>query len=202
MSEDDHDIGAAGAASTMQSPGLELDGALGALAHAYMHADDETKRKGYLAGYVTLLMEYLTEQGVSPAALAPLRTLRDVQLPAGRAQDSRRRSEMPSDAVLARVCAVIDLLIKAGYSDEQAAQRMMRQLLASGLAMPSYGGDARGWKRLLLWRAKLQAGLVPQGAEAEYHRLREEIDAIPAAERVDRVLRLRLWDRREASPGA
>jgi hypothetical protein len=97
---------------------------------------------------------------------------------------------------LARVAAVIDLLIKSGSDEEDAAQLIMRRLVASGVPPPRQGGDARGWKRLLEWRTDLGHGLAPEEAIEEYRRFTKELEAIPAQERLSRVLSDRLWDRR------
>jgi hypothetical protein len=98
--------------------------------------------------------------------------------------------------LLARASAVIDLLIKAGHDESEAAQMVMRRLMAVGIPPPEKGGDARGWKRLLEWRIDLGHGLVSQHAQDEYRDFSREIDAIPAHERVKRVLDAQLWDRR------
>ncbi len=60
---------------------------------------------------------------------------------------------------------MIDLLVKAGYGEAVAAQLIIRKLLAAGVAPPRQGGDARGWKRLLLWRADLSFGLASDEAK-------------------------------------
>jgi hypothetical protein len=72
----------------------------------------------------------------------------------------------------------------------------MRGLVATGVPAPAQGGDARGWKRLLEWRANLANGLVSEAARQEYLDFISEIEQIPPAERVQRVLDERLWDRR------
>lgn len=102
----------------------------------------------------------------------------------------------PTDAMLGRIAAVIDLLVKAGYDEAHAAQVMTRKLLASGVSGPQQGGDARAWKRLLLWRADLSFGLAPEEAKEEYRAFTRELETIPAHERVRRVLDEQLWDRR------
>jgi hypothetical protein len=97
--------------------------------------------------------------------------------------------------MLARVAAVIDLLVKAGYDEERAAQLIMRKLMAAGVAAPA-GGDARGWKRLLFWRADLSFGLASAEAKEEYRDFTRELETIPPGDRVRRVLAEQLWDRR------
>jgi len=72
----------------------------------------------------------------------------------------------------------------------------MRRLMAASVPPPKQGGDARGWRRLLEWRTSLVHGLVSSEVQQEYRDFIREIDAIPADERVRRVLDERLWDRR------
>ena len=111
----------------------------------------------------------------------------------------RRKRQPPSDRLLARGAAVIDLLIKAGSEEGEAAQIVMRRLFAAGVPAPQRGGDARGWKRLLEWRSALLQKIAPREAQLEYEAFTREIEAIPASERVNRVLDGELWDRRRKS---
>jgi hypothetical protein len=142
----------------------------------------------------------LTEEGVPQEDLQPLIDL-EVILNRLNAQGQRevidrRKHRPPSEVFLARVAAVIDLLIKAGHDESEAAQIVMRRLMAAGVPAPEKGGDARGWKRLLEWRSALLYGLVSKEAQREYQDFTREIDAIPASERVRYVMDARLWDRR------
>lgn len=66
--------------------------------------------------------------------------------------------------LLARALAVIDLLIKAGSDEAEAAQIFMRRLMAAGIPRPQQGGNAKGWRRLLEWRTPLGNGLVSEEA--------------------------------------
>jgi hypothetical protein len=109
---------------------------------------------------------------------------------------NRRNRRPPSDIFLARASAVIDLLIKAGNDENEAAQMVMRRLVAAGVLPPLQGGDARGWRRLLEWRSEISQGFGSQEAQLEYRDFTREIDAIPANERVKRVPDEQLWDRR------
>ena len=116
-------------------------------------------------------------------------------------QPERRKQRPPSEVFLARVAAVVDLLVKAGADEGEAAQIVMRWLLAAGVPAPAQGADARGWKRLLAWRQRLLHGLVSDEAKEEYREFTQQLDAIPANERVRRALDERLWDRRYKPQG-
>jgi diguanylate cyclase (GGDEF)-like protein len=110
----------------------------------------------------------------------------------------RRKGEPPSDALLARVCAIIDLLVASGLSEEGAAQVMMRRMIAGGASAPKTGNAPTPWKRLLAWKAELQDGLRPAAALDEYRGFATQIEKIPAQERVERVLEDELWNRRQS----
>jgi len=146
----------------------------------------------------------LAEEGISKEDLKPLLDL-EVKLRQMSATahseiaSNRRKRRPPSEVLLARVSALIDLLIKAGSDEAEAAQIMMRKLVAAGIPPPKQGGDARGWRRLLQWRTELGHGLVAERAQQEYQAFTRKIATIPAAERVQRALDQRLWDRRRKS---
>jgi hypothetical protein len=112
---------------------------------------------------------------------------------------NRRKWRPPSEMLLARSCALVDLLIKGGSGEAEAAQMMMRRLVAAGIPPPKQGGNARGWKRLPEWRIDLGHGLVAENAQQEYLAFTRKLKAIPAPERVQRALDGHLWDRRRKS---
>lgn len=150
-----------------------------------------------------VVVSQLADEGISTADLQPLIDLdnhfngpeeTDAKSPA--IPRDRRHNSAPSATLLARAAVVIDLLVKSGQDESEAAQAVMRRLIAAGIPPPAQGGDARGWKRLLEWRNAMQQGVGPEDAKYEYKAFTTEIDAIPAVERVKRVLDERLWDRR------
>ena len=146
----------------------------------------------------------LAEDGVPPEDLQPLvdleeRLRQSMAKAAGEGVADRRNGQPPSDRLLARGAAVIDLLIKAGSGEGEAAQIVMRRLFAAGVPAPERGGDARGWKRLLECRTALVQKSASRDAQLEYEAFAREIEAIPAGERVSRVLEGELWDRRRKS---
>lgn len=108
----------------------------------------------------------------------------------------QRRGAPPSTILLARASALIDLLVRSGQDEPEAAQTAMRQLLAVGVPAPAQGGDSRGWRRLLEFRNALLLGRGPEEARHEYRSFAHDLEAIPPAERVSRMLDGRLWDRR------
>ena len=143
----------------------------------------------------------LAEEGVPQEDLQPLVALESrlqnlMAQMQGQGVANRRRQLPPSDVLLARGAAVIDLLIKGGADESEAAQTVMRRLIAAGVPPPKQGGDARGWRRLLEWRSALGHRLVSEEAQREYEHFSREIETIPADQRVSRVLDERLWDRR------
>ena len=162
------------------------------------HAESRSDRLLLGAECLSAVLRGLAEEGLAREDLQPLLDLAaelSEQLPPSAIVGEGRQVKTPTDALLARIAAVIDLLVKAGHDEEKAAQTMMRKLIAAGVAPPP-GGDSRGWKRLLLWRADLSFGLASQEAKDEYRAFTRELEAIPAAERLKRVLDGQLWDRR------
>jgi hypothetical protein len=182
------------------SPSVDRIGAaLRALRQTHAHDGASEDKISLGAKCLQAIIAQLSEEGVRKEDLqplidleAPLRRLRAES----KSHPNRRKGHPPSEVLLARGVALIDLLIKAGHDEGEAAQVVMRRLVAAGVPAPERGGDARGWKRLLEWRADLAHSLVSKEALREYLEFSREIDAIPANERVKRVLDERLWDRR------
>src|SRR3990172_417434 len=184
------------------SPSIDRIGAaLRALRQTHGHDAQSADKISLGAKCLHVIVAQLTEEGVRREDLQPLidleASLRQLMAQTqGEGVANRRKQRAPSDIFLARASAVIDLLIKAGNDENEAAQIVMRRLMAAGVPPPQQGGDARGWKRLLEWRTELSHGLVSDEAQLEYRDFTREIDAIPANERVRRVLDDHLWDRR------
>jgi len=184
------------------SPSIDRIGAaLKALRQTHGHDAQSADTISLGAKCLHVIVAQLTEEGVPQEDLQPLidleASLRQLMVQTqGEGVANRRKRRPPSENLLARGAAVIDLLIKAGHDESEAAQIVMRRLVAAGVPPPQKGGDARGWKRLLEWRTELGHGLVSDEAQLEYRDFGREIDAIPANERVRRVLDEQLWDRR------
>lgn len=156
---------------------------------------------------LAVVISQLEEDGLTREDLAPLIALETSLRPKEQADETRLRAERravserrggaaPSQTLLARLTAVIDLLVKGGYDESEAAQTLMRRLLAAGVPPPLKGGDARGWKRMLFWRADFSHGLASEEAKAEYRDFNDYLETIPAQDRIKRVLDEHLWDRR------
>ena len=173
--------------------------------------DSFQDKRAVWADQVSGIADYLGSRGVGADELASLRELQNAlrcdefdEHPFDDSDEDREEfleartgNVAPSDAILARACAVIDLMTLEGRSEEQAAQLVTRKLLLAGVNPPS-GGDARGYMRLVEWRQKLRQDRVAAAAVAEYERFRETIEHIPLRDRLNRVLTERLWDRRAA----
>jgi hypothetical protein len=108
----------------------------------------------------------------------------------------RRRAERPSDVLLARVCAVIDLLVESGMSEDGAAQTMARRMLEAGVSTPK-GQQRSGWKRLLEWRAAhIRDNRAADEVMEAYRTVIGPMDALVAEDRLVRLLDRQIWDRR------
>jgi hypothetical protein len=192
---------------TTLTPGAErLSAALKAL-RLTEHPDESKEGKlAFAAKCLKVVIAHLAEEGVPQADLDPLIQLEahlkaaatpDQSISPSPSRRDRRRSASPSLEILARASALIDLLVRGGYEENEAAQTIMRRLIASGVPAPAKGGDARGWKRLLEFRNDMLHGIGPPEAVHEYKLFTSEIEKIPPSQRLQRVFEERLWDRRQ-----
>lgn len=162
---------------------------------------DPAAQSSPLESLIADSIDGLAAKGVAMGDMGPLLHLKNaVRFIGGEDSDaafaSRRENAPASDALLARAVVVMDLLVQGGWTQEQAAQTTARQLVGSGVTLPESGGDARGWKRMLHWRTRLQNQLQSAEAQAEYQRFKQEVADIPPEERLARALNDRLWDQR------
>jgi hypothetical protein len=186
---------------TLSPSADRIGAALKALRQTQEHDAKGDDKVALGAKCLHVVIAQLKEEGVPQEDLQPLieleTILQDLKKQAqGDSIRNRRKGRPPSEALLARASAVIDLLIKAGRDESEAAQMVMRRLMAVGVPPPEKGGDARGWRRLLEYRNEMNQGLGSKEAQLEYRDFTREIEAIPAPERVKRVLDEQLWDRR------
>lgn len=113
------------------------------------------------------------------------------------AREGRRGEMKASEDLMARACAIIDVLVQSGQSPEQAAQVITRQLLSVGIQLPEHGGDSRAWKRLDNWRNNLIHHKRSGPAWDVYCAFREQLAHIPPEKRLQMAVGERLWDQRK-----
>lgn len=111
----------------------------------------------------------------------------------------RRRGQPASDGLLGRVCAVIDLLVASGLSEEIAIQTMAQRVASAGIPFPQSGQLVKWGDYLGAWRAAFREGAVSSGAMEEYRTVVSAISSIPPQSRVDCVLENDLWNRRRTA---
>ena len=109
----------------------------------------------WLADYLPIVERMLRRAGLNDEDCAPLREIAEKLRKADTVEKSV--DESWSDTY-ARASAEISYLVLIGTAEDQAAQRVARALLARGVPLPSRGGDARGWKRLLEFREDIRNG--------------------------------------------
>ena len=108
----------------------------------------------------------------------------------------RRNGLPPSDGLLGRVCAVVDLLVASGLSEELAIARVT-QRMTTARAEPPKDGTARNWPQLIMaWKVSVRAGVASEEAVAEYKNVVAAIKSVPQDDRVASVLDNELWNRR------
>ncbi|MGI9414038.1 MAG: hypothetical protein ACR2PM_10230 [Hyphomicrobiales bacterium] len=161
------------------------------------------QRAQFWADHLGGIVDYLNAKGISVQDLAPLSDLTEALRSGGGNYgnddghlDARTGNAAPSSDILARASAVIDLLMREGRTEEQAAQTVTRKLITAGVNPPESGGDSRGWMRLARWRRKLLEDLMPAEVTAEYESFLASVAEIPSDDRLNRVLTEGLWDRR------
>jgi diguanylate cyclase (GGDEF)-like protein len=110
----------------------------------------------------------------------------------------RRRGQPACDGLLARVCAVIDLLIASGLSEEIATQTMAQRMVSAGIPFPRNAQCEKWGDYLMAWRTAFQRGVARNAALEEYRNVVAAINSIPPQDRVDCVLESDLWNRRRA----
>jgi hypothetical protein len=77
----------------------------------------------------------------------------------------------PMFAVAAAYLAVLTTI--SAVDEATVAQALARRLVSLGHELPRRGGDTRGWKRLLLWRNRLERQQLPPSMTDVYRRALE-----------------------------
>jgi len=109
----------------------------------------------------------------------------------------RRKRQPASDALIARVCAVIDLLIASGLDEEAACEAMAQRLIVADLPLPRDREKTSSWPKHLREQGEFLRNAVPtKEATSEYESVVTAIGAIAPHERVRWVLENDVWDRR------
>jgi hypothetical protein len=104
-----------------------LGAALRALRQIHAREPESGDKTSLGAQCLAVVITQLTEEGIPQEDLQPLidleTSLRQRQAQGqGADAKNRRKRKPPSDKLLARVAAVIDLLVKSGADDSEAAQ--------------------------------------------------------------------------------
>ena len=106
----------------------------------------------------------------------------------------RRRRRSASDQILARACAVIDLLVRSGYGEAHAIKAVAARMQAADILSPDKASDVRDPKSLERWRDNLLGGRASEAACVEYRHCARQLEGTPARAALDEEL----WDRRQA----
>jgi len=113
----------------------------------------------------------------------------------------RRERQPASDALIARVCAVIDLLIASGLDEDVAFEAMSQRLIVADIPVPNDRGATSSWRNYLReQREVLRNGTPTEGALTEYRSVVAALDAMAPHERVRWALENEVWDRRRTRP--
>ncbi|MFN3867872.1 MAG: hypothetical protein ACK4MF_02265 [Hyphomicrobiaceae bacterium] len=182
--------------STMESVRAARLNKLLALSAEYREATP-TQRRGAVLAYLFEVAELLTVEAGDDQIIAPLLdVLPYIADPTESPlfQERRQVISAPSDSVLARAAATIDVLVTTGLLPDAAAQVVARQMVGARAGLPAEGGDARGWKRLALWRERLQALKKPAGAWRAYTEFTKSIESMDRPELLRRANDGSLWD--------
>lgn len=155
--------------------------------------------------YLELLGHFLVDQGRGEGIAFPLLDLiekLDHGPETGPQHPERRQGTASiSDDLLAKVSAVIDVLIAAGYSLDHACQIVTRQMITRGVHGPA-GGDARAWRNVQAWRQKLINSRREGAGWAVYAKFKDDLPRLYGPRLAEAAARDAIWDRRSAAKEA
>lgn len=176
---------------------------LGALAAICEATASEATAKAVRLEYLSIIAEYLHAEGASMQTLCPLLDLHaDLEViydnqPSRQLDNERRRIEAGFNSeIMARVCAVLDILAASGLGQDRAAQIVSRQMMVQKFSLPETGGDARGWRRVQIWYQRM---LALGGAHPEantFEQFRDELLSTYGGGVAAAILSQPVWDRR------
>jgi len=167
-------------------------GKIAELAHQLATARD-TDSGPLRRAYLEAVGHFLADQSGDDRLAFPL--LDVLEMLDGQEKPERREcATPPSDRLLAQICAVVDILVSAGYSLDHACQIVTRQMIARNVRVVS-GGDARAWRNLQAWRHKMIA-LKPEPVWQRYQTFKSELIAAYGARLGEAAARDAVWDRR------
>lgn len=159
------------------------------------------QRREMAVEYLFEVADLLVEMHGSEDVLAPLLDIIPYVVdPKGSARFEERRKSGgtgPSDAMMARVSACLDVLIEQGHTPEKAAQNMTRQIVREGAALPDDGNDIRAWKRLLYWRERLISLKKPPRAVPQFQEFKARLLAMPRRQMLDALNDGAIWNERK-----
>jgi hypothetical protein len=177
----------------------KIDTMAAALQHASGQAQTTLQRE-----YLELVGQFLVAQGRGAALANPLLDLIDRLEPAnaspvtGPSVDRRGRGGDASEEMLAHAAAVIDVLVSAGYSSDNACQIVTRQMIARRITIPT-GGDARAWRNIQSWRHRLLTSKRDGAVWRAYADFKDELPKLYGSRLAEAAARDAIWDRRSAA---
>lgn len=142
----------------------------------HMHgaaAERSSNSAEWRAEYLRHIDAVLRSAGLCEDDCAPLREIAEAITAAGAPAEEDHDAKWAGQ--YAKECAAISYLILTGVREDDAAQRVARELVARGIPLPEHGGDSRGWKRLLKFRDKIRQRMVPQSIAQIY---RDELNRL------------------------
>lgn len=147
--------------------------------------------------YLDLVGHFLVDQGRGDALAFPLLDVIEQLDSAGsnKVEERRKGGSECSDELLAKVSAVIDVLVSAGYSSDHACQLVTRQMIARNVQVPA-GGDARAWRNVQAFRHKLINGKHEGALWRVYSGFKSELPTIYGPKLAESAAREAVWDRR------
>lgn len=154
--------------------------------------------------YLELVGHFLVDQGRGDGLAFPLLDIIEIldhdkdEASASKQMDRRHGVANASDELLAKVAAVVDVLIAAGYSLDHACQIVTRQMITRNVQAPA-GGDARAWRNMLAWRQKLINSKREGPVWSVYAKFKDDIVRLYGARLAEAAAREAIWDRRAAA---